>query len=456
MSKKEILESTIESFLEVHTIDTFPQGSKEWLEGRLKCIGCSEHYNATNTKSSKRQVIKSKVNKTFQSSLATEWGSLWEDTTRRICEIYFNTSIIEADGNIMHSNGINSCSPDGLGIVNFPNVLFEFIQNFIKNNTRYTTNTKNRFVNYITIEPDQLDVLEKYKTNINRDNHVITLFEFKTPYSRELTKRIHSETYTRQVLIGMDIIDICLAGLFIECDIKSCTIESLYFNDKRYLDRYYVEQTNENPTYGNPNMIGIKYHMIPVDQDIVLYENHYEDGMLRARLCGAGDDTPKREGLNSIDIDSPVFIKHVVRKKDMEFLNKMFPNDNIVAGREIIIMEDFGFTKSLENYTDSITCFIIQTLIDDINPFKTHTLINERQVNEFLVHLLDIMEEIGCFKFTPWKLMATGISCLPRIEGLTQLWQNECNEIIQIIERIKDIDKDDIDSVIKTIDFQYN
>lgn len=171
------VEAKLYNFYHQHK-DLPEQGSDEWLAGRFGYIGGSEIGSITGNSPTKiDKLIKMKAGlETFQQNHFMIWGVMFEDILRRVVERINNVQIIESSS-IKGKYG-QAYSPDGVG---------------------YS----------------------------KKDNSII-LYEFKCPYSRVLTDVI-PKYYVDQVLLGLDTIDICDYGIYIEAIFRRCSLLQLGF-----------------------------------------------------------------------------------------------------------------------------------------------------------------------------------------------------------------------------------
>ena len=157
-----------------------PQGSAEWLKARSTYIGGSEVGAVTgNNKYMKlKDLVLSKAGiKPFKQNHFMLWGTMFEQILRRTVEKIYNIGILET-GSIRGNYG-NAYSPDGLA----------------------------------------------YHPKEDK----LILYEFKCPFSREPDGEVPPH-YKDQVLLGLDTIDICDEGRYIEATIRRCSLEDIGFN----------------------------------------------------------------------------------------------------------------------------------------------------------------------------------------------------------------------------------
>jgi len=160
--------------------DLAPQGSEEWLLARMKCVGGSEIGAITgNNKHMKvEDLILSKAGiKPFKPNHFMLWGTMFEDILRKTVEKIYNVKILET-GSVVGEYG-NAYSPDG-----------------------------------VCYHPKEDKII---------------LYEFKCPFSRE-PDGVVPPHYKDQVLLGLDTLNVCDEGRYIEAVIRRCSMEDIGFN----------------------------------------------------------------------------------------------------------------------------------------------------------------------------------------------------------------------------------
>lgn len=201
--RKKVLNEFIEKYK--HTAE---QGTIEWLNSRIFRIGGSEISTVLgkNPYSNEKKLIRQHVGlDNFTGYPATWFGNLFEPILIDYVNNYFNCNIIET-GSINTDKNLGY-SPDGIAIINkenLDNILKEEHYHHIKNTTIF----------------DNFD-----------DNNFIILFEFKCPYKRLPDKTEIPEYYLPQPLLGMEIIDICEVGIFIEALYRFCSMDDIKYNN---------------------------------------------------------------------------------------------------------------------------------------------------------------------------------------------------------------------------------
>jgi len=391
------MDSILQNYITYINKNTFEQGTKDFLSHRCRFIGGSENYKATHTLSSKKQVLKNKLGLGYNLAgvPAIGWGNMHENTTRKISELLLNCTIREANGSIKHKNGINAYSPDGIGVVRLSKKSCKYI---VERTGMHITRNLKSFISYLSIHPSE--IIDKYGPE------VICLFEFKTPYTRKLKNVFDKNEYSRQILVGLDTIDISILGIFVECDIKECLPDQLWFNKE------YNHNGNSNSFYPEPpNIIGCSflYPISDIAEMIDSCNNYlYGDIVDNIRVIPEEDFTL---------ITGPIFVKE----------------------NNSISLNEFGFIESCK-FLDDPMIAEIKTLIRLIKLLK----INQDIILEFYEQLTEIISEyiIG---FEYWKLMKSQFFLFPKIPGIVDLWKEECKELIDFVNVNKGLELDVIE-----------
>ena len=181
------------------------QGTQEWKNARKYFIGGSEV--ATVLKKNKNKTVRKLILEkmgfhVFSGNAATFWGNVFEPLIRNFTNHYFQCSIVET-GSIPYYDTNLSYSPDGIAHV------------------------KKEYLEHI-VDTSQLP---------NDRDHIV-LFEFKCPHSRIPNGDI-PEHYVPQPMTGMNIINICEVGIFIEAIYRRCAFYDLQYNNKHVAFGHY-------------------------------------------------------------------------------------------------------------------------------------------------------------------------------------------------------------------------
>lgn len=194
MFKQILLESFIEQYKHLPE-----QGTDEWKVLRKDFIGGSEVSTILkqNKNKSVNKLIMEKLGfDRFQGNVITHWGNVFEELIRLHCEEIFKCTIRET-GSIPYEHGHLSYSPDGLAVI----PTHKLIQQFGSLSKGLDAKAAAQLI----------------------------LFEFKCPHSRIASTDI-PEHYWPQVNIGMNIINIMEAAIFVQATYRRCSFQSLKYD----------------------------------------------------------------------------------------------------------------------------------------------------------------------------------------------------------------------------------
>lgn len=201
------------------------QRSDEWYKSRRYSIGGSEIATILNkNKYSKlTDLIQTKLGiKKFVSSEPLWFGCLFEDIIKLYCEKVFQSNILEMGGVPYDKCDILKYSPDGLGIVD---------KQVIKNIIPYLDDMN---------DPDN-----------EFDEKLLVLFEFKCPFRRVIQQGIVPAYYEPQPQMGLEVINICDVGLYIEAIFRFCKISDVMpmnINNNTYHRYMHFDKVKFNKT----------------------------------------------------------------------------------------------------------------------------------------------------------------------------------------------------------------
>jgi len=246
-----IREKALADFLDKHK-DLPEQGTQEWLDARTYFIGGSSMATilGCNPYQNEKKLIKQRIGlDSFKGFAATWFGNLMEGAITDYVNNQYNCRIYETGSIECTKNKNMSYSPDGLAIIKKQNlnVLDKFHHEHIKNTSLFNDN--------------------------HEDDDLTVLFEFKCPYKRVPHLTEIPEYYLPQPLLGMDIIDICEVGIFIEAIYRFCSLDDIQYNNK-----YHTKYHNDKITLtNNPIYYGFILITYNLDLFINLEENEEDD-----------------------------------------------------------------------------------------------------------------------------------------------------------------------------------
>ncbi len=200
INKQQILQE----FLNKHK-DLPKQGSSEWLNQRKLTVGGSQIATlmGVNKYENVRSFVKTKMDMySFKKEAPLWFGNLMEPCIEQFVEIEYNTKTYETGSLPCEFNNHLSYSPDGLCII-----------------------SKDKLKKVMSKE--ELD-------SMGSDKESVILLEFKSPFMRKIKYGEVPEYYIPQPLLGMEIIDIAEASIFIECVFRFCSYSDLFNNKYSY------------------------------------------------------------------------------------------------------------------------------------------------------------------------------------------------------------------------------
>lgn len=404
MNKDEILNI----FIKKH--EALPkQGSTEWLNNRKYRIGGSEI--STVLKKNPYQKIKDLIQshtglKVFKGFFATHWGVLFEPIIRDHINILLNCNIIET-GSIPHNtNKYISYSPDGISLVDTKK-----IKDILEENNK---------INYLEHE----------------DEKSIILFEFKCPYKRIPSGKI-PDYYIDQPRLGMEVIDICDMGIFIEAVYKITSFNNLIYNNK-YNNIYHKDKQiiTTNP---------INYGII-----ILYYANNTNNNI---------DDDINKLIDNDINTDDEIdkLIREIDKLKydikigninDLGLINNTYIINQILKysccneNKKLSIIDTIQYSYNINNFEKTNEQII--NFNNNIIQSKLKTNLN-KEINKL------IENDNTIFGILPYKLFTLDINPVKKVDNFlhTDL-QIEINNIMNVIKQCENISSTQQLEIIKT------
>lgn len=230
------LNQALRNYISILNMDTAEPNTERWHRERSFTIGCSELYNVSGTANQVQTLLNRKRGMSVDLSRhrAVIWGNLFESSSKLVTEIILDTTIYNVNGSIKHTNIINSCSPDGIGIIKIPvriwhKLMPANVQHFIKKGKRFSIDAK------LLIKPAIIGGYDSWSEGvwqpptITQDNHlemleILALFEFKSPFSRVMEHTKIKPDYLFQVLGGTEIISCTKIGAFVEVWFSECQL----------------------------------------------------------------------------------------------------------------------------------------------------------------------------------------------------------------------------------------
>lgn len=208
------------------------QGSIEWLKSRTETIGGSEISTILNI--NKYQTIKQLIMQktgltTFKKAAPLWFGNIFEYILQQYVEKLYDTKIYETGSIPYKKSKLIKYSPDGLAIIKTSK-----LQNIFNNND--LENKIYKCSKFNNIE------------DIHNKKELLILFEFKNPFMRVIKPNEIPIYYINQPKLGMEVIDICEASIFIESIFRFCSYDDIIKLNNRYNTYYHFDKIRYNNT----------------------------------------------------------------------------------------------------------------------------------------------------------------------------------------------------------------
>jgi len=312
------------------------QGSIEWLKSRTETIGGSEI--STILKLNKYQTIKQLMyQKTgisnFKKSAPLWFGNIFEYILQQYVEQLYDTKIYET-GSIPYSkSNLIKYSPDGLAIIKTKKLKTIF-NNDDLNNKIYN--------------------LSKFDNNYYNNKELLILFEFKNPFMRCIKPNEIPIYYINQPKLGMEVIDICEASIFIEAIFRYCSYNDIINLNNKYNTFYHFDK--------------IKYNNIPLSYGCftLYYEKNNNSNNLHDIIINLMDYFNDNNKQNPEDLSSI---------KDKNIINKIM--ENIIDYKDIKIQyHDLCINNNI--YDDDKLYYFHK--YNNINKFKYNIQKNKENI----------------------------------------------------------------------------
>ena len=399
------------------------QGSVRALTDRRSTIGCSELHEATHTESSKRGLIKKKLraDSNISTIIPIVWGHAFEPTTKLITSIILNCNIYDAPASIRSKNNINSCSPDGIGQILLDLKLFKkLVMNTATAKQLETHRGNYKFDNIVDFESPHIfyERFRKLNNGLLTDREkdlinkfytpTVALFEFKSPYSRDLKGKINQE-YVYQVLGGLEIINICDVGVFSECRFVICSKSQFAFDDK-YLD--FKRGTPDDSglfMLKVPFFIGIKLFIL---NEELLSEMPYDD---------------------LVEIESTMDLCDIINKFTIN-------RDYNVIDYCFIRNDEYSSRRLRDDFVTNISEILGIEIGDIVDRMTTDELINYLYKNHNRV-----------FAVMHWKMMDIGVAYVNKITGFIDEHMDNISDVYNCINALKGLNSENIELVLSSL-----
>ena len=378
----------------ISTFDGAPkQDTNEWLRARKRTIGGSEMATIQGKGyfSSIPKLIAEKIGIIpRRRSIQMQWGKLFEPNICAYVETDFDTKILAQDLFIPGKFPTQSYSPDGLGVVEL-----EFSYEH-----RGQKHTYHRWVT--------------------------ALFEFKTPYSRQVKDNgTIPDYYESQVKAGLDTIDLSEIGIYAEAMFRKCEWTDIGFNclyDKSLTPRDTIRDASNVIAYGFVIFYG-KYSTVPKHTNKQIL-NHQ-------RLSNVLSDMGARP-INCADI-----------KDGCDFADiGGFPLETME-----VVMDEYE-SKNIRGFYSSI--FYRDKIVTNVGQEENWQGVYEHEENAKgselrhaiweLSHNMHVMKEAGydVYGVLPWKLFKIGYAFVDKEVGYLNQYKNTIDEIMSLVNLCND------------------
>jgi hypothetical protein len=381
---KSIKKRALDDFLEINK-HLPEQGSAEWLKSRSETIGGSEI--STILKINKYQSIKQLIQQktgisTFKKSAPLWFGNIFEYILQQYVEKLYDTKIYETGSIPYKKSKYIKYSPDGLAIIKKHK-----LKNIFNDN-----DFNNKIYN-----------ISKFENDLYNNKELLILFEFKNPFMRVIKPNEIPIYYINQPKLGMEVIDICEASIFIESVFRYCSYNDIINLNNKYNTFYHFDK--------------IRYNNKPLSYGCftLYYEKNNNSNHLHDII------------INLIEYLNTNNIHHydISNIKDKNIINKIM--ENIIDYKDIKIMyHDLCINNNI--YDDNNLYYF--NLYNNVNKFKYNI-----QKNKELIMNNNKLEYLGIMSF---KMLDININPIFKSNPLND---NVLNTIEKVINTIKECNK---------------
>jgi hypothetical protein len=393
-------ETILQNFLENNKF--LPkQGSEEWLNSRLETIGGSEISTimGLNPYQNIKKLISQKLGITkFIKSAPLWFGNILEYPLQKYTELVFDTTIYETGSIQYEKSKYIKYSPDGISVIkkNKLKKIFKDIE---------LINSRSLFDNNKEETKDEL----------------LILFEFKNPYMRVIKYNEIPVYYKPQPQLGLEVIDICEASIFIEAVFRFCSYYDIILQNNKYNTRYHFDR--------------IKYTNKPIAYSAYsLYYQKTNETMSNSlkNILELLSDYMNENSISEFDIS------HISNTK---LLNSIF--ENIVDYKDIKIIYHDIYLNNKADYHDKNLYYFDK--YNNINKFKDEI---KNKKNDIMNDISNIY--LGCMCY---KMYNINIQPVYKSDIVDDVLLNKVKHVIDTIKECKTLNC--IDSQKKIIDMKY-
>ncbi len=366
------------------------QGSKEWLDSRLETIGGSEISTimGLNPYQNIKKLIMQKLGITnFVKSAPLWFGNILEYPLQKYTELIFNTTIYETGSIPFKKSKYIKYSPDGIAVIN-KNKLRKIFKNID------IINNRSNFDNSLDELKDEL----------------LILFEFKNPYMRVIKQNEIPIYYKPQPQLGLEVIDICEASIFIESIFRFCSYNDILSLNYRYNTRYHYDK--------------IKYNNKPISYSAfsLYYEKNNNNKSLQNILDKLSEYLYNND-INNYDISNI---------SDSKLLNAIL--ENIVDYKDIKIIYHDIYLNNKHDYHD--TDMFYYNKYNNINKFRYEVNNNKNLIQENSSYVY-----LGCMCY---KMFNINIQPVYKSDIIDENLLEKVKNTIDIIKYCKILDSTEI------------
>lgn len=366
------------------------QGSIEWLNSRLETIGGSEISTilGLNPYQDIKKLLNQKLGITkFVKSAPLWFGTILEYPLQKYTELVFNTDVYETGSIQFEKSKYIKYSPDGISVIKKDKLKRVFKDFDIINSTSLFDNT--------------LD---------NNNEELIILFEFKNPYMRVIKYNEIPVYYKPQPQLGLDVIDICEASIFIESVFRFCSYNDIINKNNRYNTRYHFDRNRYNNKPIAYNAFSLYYDANNTNETLTNILNTFNEYL-------------SENDMNEYDISNIA---------NSKLLNSIL--ENIVDYKDIKIIYHDMYLNNKSDYHDKDLFYFDK--YNNINKFKQEVKNKKEQI------LSDSNNKyLGCMCY---KMFNINIQPVYKSDIVNSELLNKVESVINIIKKCKDIDCSDL------------
>lgn len=386
MSHKELI---LKEFIESNKF--LPkQGSKEWLDSRLETIGGSEISTimGLNPYQNIKKLISQKLGiSKFVKSAPLWFGNILEYPLQKYTELIFNTEIYETGSIQFDKSQYIKYSPDGIAVIK-KNKLHKIFKDIdIINSTSNFDNSQDHL-----------------------NDELLILFEFKNPYMRVIKQNEIPIYYKPQPQLGLEVINICEASIFIEAVFRFCSFSDIISLNYRYNTRYHYDRVKYNNKPIAYSAFSLYYDKNNTNESLINILNNLSEYLYN-------------NDINDYDISNIT---------DSKLLNSIL--ENIVDYKDIKIIYHDMYLNNKHNYHD--TDMYYYNKYNNINKFKEEVKHNKNIIQENISYVY-----LGCMCY---KMFNINIQPVYKSNIINNDLLEKIKNVIDVIKYCKILDCPDL------------